>query len=170
MNVVKKENNLESSSSNIVNDEEFLGLKELYERLKLKYNKSDILSLLEKEEYFIPASIFNDKLTSLETIIKFLYENRKLSLKRISILLNRSNRNIWNLYDKSKKKFPKTLIVRESILVPISVLRNPKFTLLENIVFYLKDTLGLSYHEIAALLHRDDRTIWTVYEKVKNKI
>ena len=39
MNVVKKDNNLKTSSSNIVNDEEFLGLKELYERLKLKYNK-----------------------------------------------------------------------------------------------------------------------------------
>ena len=164
----KKGINVDLPSSNLTDDEEFIGLKELYNRLKLKYDKLEILSRLEKEE-FIPLSIFNKKLSSLEVISKYLFENKNLSLKKISELLNRSNRNIWNSYNKSKKKFSKKLFVKESILLPISILRNLDFTLLENIVSYLKENLELSYHEIAVLLHRDDRTIWTVYNRVKKK-
>jgi len=165
--VRKKEVYLDLNTLN--NDEEFTGLRELYNRLKLKYEKTDILSLLEKDEIFIPASIFNKELTSLEAITKFLFENKKLTLKRISLLLNRTNRNIWNLYNKSRKKFPSKLVVQESTLIPISILRNLDFTSLENIVCFLKEKLELSYHEIAMLLHRDDRTIWTVYDRVKKK-
>ena len=169
MNPDKKcENRISSSSSEILKDEEFIGLRELYSRLKLKYDKLEILNLLE-EEIFIPLSIFNKKLSSLEVISKYLFENRNLSLKKISLLLGRSNKNIWNAYNKSKRKFPTRLIVRESILIPVSVLRNLNFTLLENIVVYLKENLRFNYHESAVLLQRDDRTIWTVYNRVKKK-
>ena len=164
----KKDINVDLSSSNLTDNEEFIGLKELYNRLKLKYDKLEILSRLEKEE-FIPLSIFNKKLSSLEVISKYLFENKNLSLKKISKLLNRSNRNIWNAYNKSKKKFSEKLVVKESVLIPISVSRNLELTLLENIVSYLKENLELSYHKIAVLLHRDDRTIWTVYNRVKKK-
>ena len=159
---------LDPTSSKLEKDDEFIGLKELYSRLKLRYNKLEILSILDKE-IFIPLSIFNKKLSSLEVITKYLVENKKLSLKRISELLNRSNRNIWNAYNKSKKKFPKKLVIKESVLLPISILKNLKFTLLENIVSYLKEHQNLSYHEIAVILHRDDRTIWTVYNRAKKR-
>ena len=169
MNPDKKgENRISLSSSEILKDEEFIGLRELYSRLKLKYDKVVILNLLE-EELFIPLSIFNKKLSSLEVISKYLFENRNLSLKKISLLLGRSNKNIWNAYNKSKRKFPAKLVVKESILIPVSVLRNLNFTLLENIVVYLKENLRFNYHEIAVLLQRDDRTIWTVYSRVKKK-
>lgn len=169
MNPDKKGGNrISSSSSEILKDEEFRGLRELYSRLKLKYDKLEILNLLE-EEIFIPLSMFNKKLSSLEVISKYLFENRNLSLKKISLLLGRSNKNIWNAYNKSKRKFPTRLIVRESILIPVSVLRNLNFTLLENIVVYLKEDLRFNYHESAVLLQRDDRTIWTVYNRVKKK-
>jgi hypothetical protein len=160
---------IDLTRSKLIKDEEFIGLKELYSRLRLKYNKLEILNALEREEIFIPSSIFNKKLSSLEVISKYLFENKNLSLKVISGLLNRSNKNIWNAYNKSKKKFPKKLVVKESILLPISILRNLDFTLLENIVLYLKENLGLSYHKIAVLLQRDDRTIWTIYDRVKKK-
>ena len=154
--------------SKLEKDEEFIGLKELYSRLKLRYSKLEILSILEKE-IFIPLSIFNKKLSSLEVISKYLVENKNLSLKKISVLLYRSNRNIWNAYNKSKKKFSKKLIIKESVLLPVSVLGNLKFTLLENIVSYLKYHQKLSYHEIGVILHRDDRTIWTVYNRAKKR-
>ena len=164
----KRHINVDLPSSRLINDEEFIGLRELYSRLKLKYDKLEILSSLD-EEIFIPCSIFNKKLSSLEAISKYLFENKNLSLKKISKLLNRSNRNIWNAYNKSKKKFSKKLVVKESILLPISILRNLDFTLLENIVCYLKENLELSYHQIAVLLQRDDRTIWTVYQRARKK-
>ncbi|MBC8500796.1 MAG: hypothetical protein ISS25_01955 [Nanoarchaeota archaeon] len=33
----------------------------------------------------------------------------------------------------------------------------------------MKEEKELSYHEIAEILNRDDRTIWTVYNRAKNK-
>ncbi|MBU0980905.1 MAG: sigma-70 region 4 domain-containing protein [Nanoarchaeota archaeon] len=53
--------------------------------------------------------------------------------------------------------------------IPISVLRDRSLKPLEAIVEYLKDIQGLTYHEIAELLNRDDRTIWTVYNRAKKK-
>lgn len=164
---IKRE--IDIDTSDLLSDDNFLKLKELYTRLKFKYKDIEILSAIEKEENFIPLSVFNSKLSSLEVISKYLFENRSLSLIEISRLLNRSNRNIWNAYNRSKKKFPGGLSASESILMPVSVLRNLKFTLLENIVLFLKESIKLSYHEIAVLLKRDDRTIWTVYQRARKK-
>jgi DNA-directed RNA polymerase specialized sigma24 family protein len=43
-------------------------------------------------------------------------------------------------------------------------------SILESIVAYMKDARGLSYHEIALILNRNDRTIWTVYNRTAKKI
>ncbi len=40
---------------------------------------------------------------------------------------------------------------------------------MESVVNYMKDTLNMSYHEIAVALNRDDRTIWTVYNRALKK-
>lgn len=50
-----------------------------------------------------------------------------------------------------------------------SIFRDRMLSVLEVLVEYLKDKKELSYHEIAVLLNRDDRTIWTVYSRVKKK-
>ncbi|MFH1849613.1 MAG: hypothetical protein ABH879_05490 [archaeon] len=48
-------------------------------------------------------------------------------------------------------------------------MRDRNVSVLEAISEYLKDSLGLCYHEIAVLLNRDDRTIWTCYSRAKKK-
>ncbi|MFH1409546.1 MAG: sigma factor-like helix-turn-helix DNA-binding protein [Nanoarchaeota archaeon] len=53
--------------------------------------------------------------------------------------------------------------------IPLAILRDRTVKVLESIVEYLKDVQGLTYHEIAELLNRDDRTIWTVYRRAKQK-
>ena len=40
---------------------------------------------------------------------------------------------------------------------------------MESVVYYLKEELGKTYHEIAIYLNRDDRTIWTVYNRALDK-
>ncbi|MFQ5531137.1 MAG: LamG-like jellyroll fold domain-containing protein [Candidatus Nanoarchaeia archaeon] len=40
---------------------------------------------------------------------------------------------------------------------------------LEAICKYLRENLGMSYHEIAVELNRDDRTVWTAYNKARQK-
>jgi len=53
--------------------------------------------------------------------------------------------------------------------IPSSLFRDRKLAPLEAITEFLKDQKGMSYHEIAVLLNRDDRTIWTCYSRAKKK-
>jgi len=39
----------------------------------------------------------------------------------------------------------------------------------EALVVFLKDKKDLSYHDIGILLNRDERNIWTVYNRGKKK-
>lgn len=53
--------------------------------------------------------------------------------------------------------------------VPIDLFSQRDVGLLESLVEYLKEHRNMTYHEIAVLLNRDDRTIWTAYNQVKRK-
>ncbi|MDO8740267.1 MAG: hypothetical protein Q7J54_01690 [Candidatus Woesearchaeota archaeon] len=53
--------------------------------------------------------------------------------------------------------------------IPVSILKDRKLSALEAISEYLKESLNMNYHEIAVLMNRDDRTIWTVYNRAKKK-
>lgn len=56
-----------------------------------------------------------------------------------------------------------------SVMIPSFVFKDRQLKVLEVLVEYLKDNCNLSYHEIAVLLNRDDRTIWTVYHRANKK-
>ncbi|MBU1199207.1 MAG: hypothetical protein KJ685_05220 [Nanoarchaeota archaeon] len=58
---------------------------------------------------------------------------------------------------------------KNAITIPIQILQNRQYGVLESTVVYLKDEIGLKYSEIARALNRDDRTIWTVYNNAKKK-
>ena len=57
----------------------------------------------------------------------------------------------------------------QTMQIPSLVLRDRRISVLEAIVEYLKDEKKLTYHEIAVMLNRDDRTIWTCYNRAKSK-
>ena len=64
----------------------------------------------------------------------------------------------------------KYILKRErNINIPCSILNDRNVAVLEAITEYLKDKKHLTYHEIAVLLNRDDRTIWTCYYRAKRK-
>jgi len=134
---------------------------------------SRLLSEFAREEsaneFNIPVSIFNKKLGSLESIVKYMKEELKLSNKKIGEMLNRDNRTIWSIYNKAKIKNPERLNVKSKLFIPIDILKPRKLSVLESIVYYLKEHYKLRLHEIALYLQRNDRTIWTVYQKAKNK-
>jgi len=54
-------------------------------------------------------------------------------------------------------------------LIPTEIFKDRTLSVLEAIVEYLKEQKGLSYHEIAEMLNRDDRTVWTCYHRAKQK-
>jgi DNA-binding transcriptional MerR regulator len=53
--------------------------------------------------------------------------------------------------------------------IPSSIFKDRDLAPLEAITEHLKDDLGMSFHEIAVLLNRNDRTIWTCYSRAKKK-
>jgi hypothetical protein len=53
--------------------------------------------------------------------------------------------------------------------IPLNIFSKKNLGILEAIVKYLKETTNLSYHEIAQILNRDDRTIWATYNKACKK-
>ena len=126
--------------------------------------------ILGKKEISIPVGVFsNDELSSLEAIVKYLKEELKLKFSRIGKLLNRSNKTIWATYHKAVKKMPSSFgAVSQEIMIPASAISNRSFSTLESVVGFIKD-LDYSNHEVAIMLHLDDRTIWTVYDRVKKK-
>lgn len=125
---------------------------------------------LDKKKKILPISIFNNKsLSALETIVKYLKENLGLNYKEIAALLNRNYDPIAITYRNSKRKMQSGLDVSSEQRIPIQIFSNLKLSVLENLTSYLKEELNLTYHEIALILNRDDRTIWTVYNRAKRK-
>ncbi|MBW2965246.1 hypothetical protein KY363_07350, partial [Candidatus Woesearchaeota archaeon] len=61
-------------------------------------------------------------------------------------------------------------LAREYTAVPSSIFIDRDLAPLESITEYLKEKHGLSFHEIALLLNRDDRTVWTCYNRASKKL
>ena len=168
---------------------DFSSSEDIYKKLKKEYNVTfedlikfykikefldkispEVIKKIEKKELEIPVSIFSKKLSCLETIIKYLRENLELSNKEISKLIKRSEKTICQAYNSARKKLPLKFIVEFSkYYIPVSILTNRELSVLENIVKYLYENFELNYSEIARLLCRDNRTIWTVYSRAKKK-
>ena len=126
-----------------------------------------------KKEIRIPVGVFgNDALSSLEAIVKYMKEDLKIKFSKIAKLLNRSNKTIWATYHNTAKKMPASFAdfgpISREIMIPASAFADRSFSTLESVVGFIKD-LEHSNHETALLLHLDDRTIWTVYDRVKKK-
>ena len=139
---------------------------------KYQFIKSidDLFKIIEVQGINIPIDIFVKELTILEAIFKYLKEEKNFSLTNIANLLKRDERNIWHAYNSTKKKYPDHLKFEISkILVPVSIFENKKLSVFEILVSYLKSNLSLKFSEIASLLNRDARTIWTVWSRARRK-
>jgi len=120
----------------------------------------------------IPVSVFdNDYLSPLESIVKYLHENENLRLFEIAKLINRDQRSVGVTYRFARRKMKVKLKIRVSKhTLPVSVIADKKLSVLEGIVYYLKQTYMLSYHDTALILRRNDRTVWTVYQRALKKL
>jgi predicted nucleic-acid-binding protein len=149
-------------------------LNALFSYLKEKegLNQKDILDIIEKkekhEDIFIPICVFNEKLSVLESVVKYLKEDVHLKYCDIAKILHRNDRTIWSTYSNSKKKFSGHLKIKKcEYFIPVSIFDKENYSVFELIVYYLKDEIQLRYSEIGLLMRRDQRTIWTVYNRKK---
>lgn len=147
-------------------------LKKFVEYLSRNYKLSipQIIQILSEKEILIPLSIFNKKLSVLETVVKYLKENLKFNFHKIGELIGRDERNIWHTYNSARKKYSELFEIEESqFFIPVSIFRDKKFSALEAVTVFMKDQFGLNYKEISDLIKRDQRTVWTVYNRSKKK-
>lgn len=153
--------NYGGSTSNSISQLE-LFKKHLAEQHKM--TATDINQFLQTE-LSIPVSCFNDKLSILESVVKFLKEEQDCNYHKIGDLLERDERNVWTTYNNSQKKMKARLDVSSQIRIPISKFKGTAG--LYAVVAYLKETFDYSYKKIGDLLKRNERTIWTTYNKEK---
>ena len=151
------------------NYEEFL-IKSFLQFLKERYNiESKNILKTETGALLIPTSIFTKKLGSLESIVKYLKEEKGLNYNKIAALLFRNPGPIGITYRNAKRKLPSRLKTDSKYFIPANIFSNTKLSVLENITVYLKNN-NLRFHQIAVLLQRDDRTIWATYQKASKKL
>lgn len=164
--------NIHSSPAS-VNKEDIELLNVFVKFFKKKYgvNSSELMQMISEEaENSIPVCIFsNDKLSVFEAIVKYLAENKSVSLKKIAKLLGKSYSTIWVTYNNSKKKLPAVFEISACKQIPISVFSDAKLTIFESLVKYLKEKEEMSNKEIGELLHRNNKTIWTIYNNAKKR-
>lgn len=135
-------------------------------------NPEEALRLIKtKEEINIPLSIFaTSKLTILEALVKYLYETRKMRFCEIAKTLNRNSASIYGCYKKSKLKHPEELSLDiKKGNMPFSIFMNNKLTISEAFVNYLSQERKMRFIDIARLLHRDSRTIWSLANRALKK-
>jgi hypothetical protein len=147
-------------------DELIAGIGRALEILDRNYGikPSQALSIAEsRKDAGIPVSIFNSKLGALESIVKYMREDLLLSYANIGKLLGRNAGPIGVTYRRAVLKMPGKLDSSSEIILPFSILGNDKLSVLECISSYLVKQ-GKDWHEIAKIMHRHDKTIWTVLD------
>lgn len=118
----------------------------------------------------IPVGILNNEnLSALETTTKYLKENLDMRFCDIAKALNRDESTIWDAYKNSTEKSPGYLEYSSEIEIPLAIIGNRRLSTLESIICYLKDVLGMKYCDIARLIGRNDRTVWTCYQRSRKK-
>ena len=117
-------------------------------------------------EINIPLNLIKGN-SSLQAIVCFLKEDLSLNFKSIADLLNRDQRTVWSSYNQVSERQSHPL---SSYSFPIDILRSRRLSVLESIVFYLRNELALSFNEIAQELGKSYMTIWTVYRRALAKI
>ncbi|MEK6963532.1 MAG: HTH domain-containing protein [Nanoarchaeota archaeon] len=148
-------------------------LRESYAALREQHNLTyeEILNQLQSVETTLPCTIFSSSLSSLETITKYLKENQHFTLKEIAQKLNRTYRTIWGAYHASLHKHPSGLTaIPTPYHIPLSLFSERKLSILETITHHLRSTHHLRYSQIAKILHRDPRTVWTTEYNAKGKL
>ncbi|PIY59782.1 hypothetical protein COY95_05250 [Candidatus Woesearchaeota archaeon CG_4_10_14_0_8_um_filter_47_5] len=142
-------------------------------------SEHDVLTQIAQERFMasIPLALFqNRNLTVLEAIVLYLREKHHLPFKKIGALLNRSEIPLSVAYRRARKKHPQPLadvLLSPSAPAPsinlCDVFADSRHSPLESLVGFFREKENRKLHEIADILNRDDRTIWTAYHRFQKR-
>ena len=127
--------------------------------------KQQLIDILTKKE--IPITIFQSNLAPLEALIKYLKEVLNLTTTEIANNLNRNYKTIHTTY--TKVKHLPLIYNKTNLKIPLSIFKKENLSILESLTVYLNQTLNLSKKQIADLLNKDQRTIWTTINRATKK-
>ena len=131
-------------------------------------NANDFTLDATANETSIPIDVFTNGASGLESISHYLKEVIGLRYCQIAGMLNRDDRTIWGAARSGKQK-TEAIAASSQIKIPLSIFKDRSLSVLEAVSEYLKESQNLRYCTIAALLNKDQRTIWTVYNRAKQK-
>lgn len=141
----------------------------LEEAIKDISERAEVPGITEAERMNIPITIFSKEVGALETLCKYMKENLGMSYHEIAIALNRNERTIWTACHKAQEKSKEKIYVgKTEIFIPSSILGDRKYTILEAVIVHLKSR-GMRFNEIAKLVDRDQRNVWTIYSRAIKK-
>lgn len=126
------------------------------------FSSGELFEMMNRRD-FVPATIFSSKISPLKALVYYLKDDQKLSFKKIADKIGRSYRAVWGAYSKNELKYTST-----EYMIPLNAFKS-KLSILETAVKFLKEHYELRYTEIAKLLNKDQRTIWTVYKRAQQK-
>lgn len=163
---------------NILSKEE---QENLFEILISKFESEKILekinvifnNISKSEKNLIPISIFSTKMSPLESIVFYMKEILEMRFHDIAEKLGKSEATIWLTYRNAKiKKTEKKIDGFENIdystTIPLDYFSS-KRSILENVVLYLAEILNFKIKDISILLKKSQSTIWTTYNRVREK-
>lgn len=62
------------------------------------------------------------------------------------------------------------VLEKSSLAIPTSIFKNRELSILEALTVHLKNDKKMTYAQIGRLLNRNDRTIWTAYNRAQKKL
>ncbi|RMF55332.1 hypothetical protein D6745_02535, partial [Candidatus Woesearchaeota archaeon] len=141
-------------------------LKIIVLELKKRYGvkDSEIKEITREKDNLIPITAFAGNLSPLEAAAYYLNTEKGISVSSIANILKRKQPTIWTAVKNAEKKNPPK--PRECMIsIGAELLADPKLSILEVVVHYLKREYNISFAQIASLLNKDQRTIWTAYNR-----
>lgn len=131
---------------------------------------SEVIAMIDSKDK-LPISVFSEKLSPLESVVKYLREEMNLTFKEISEMLGKETAACWTAYKNASKKDKKKFsFVPSRYDIPLKKLYSEKLSVLEIVSVHLKDDSGLGFREIGKIIGRDERTIWTTYHRACKKV
>jgi len=149
-------------------------LKELSKKSGMDLDNISKLIQTREKYVSIPVELFKSKLSPLENVVYYLFVFHKFSQTEIAGLLRRDHTTIWTTLENATKKMQKARFIAfiektdTKLSVPVNIFAKDKLSILESLCSHLKE--NMTYHEIAVVLGKNDRTIWTVVNRAKKKI
>lgn len=127
--------------------------------------------IIKKKKKKLEKKQKSDKIEKDNLVISLILLSKEIKQeysKEKQEIINLLTKEIKKKYKLNNKEIIQLTETKKETTIPISVFKS-KIGALEALCKYMKENLNIKYRKIAELLQRNERTIWTAYNKAKQK-